>query len=117
MVAAFGQEEQLCEPEAEMGRLFRFAGIATGIPLRPAGERSWPRRIAARLAGLARSPEAMAAEPLSLGMRAMLSARYAEDVARLEGLIGRDLGCWRMPASVTRAPEPAHEAPRFALAA
>ena len=48
---------------------------------------------------------------------AMLSARYAEDVARLEGLIGRDLGRWRMPAAVTRELEPALAAPRFALAA
>ena len=50
-------------------------------------------------------------------MRAMLSARYAEDVAKLEDLIGRDLSCWRIPASVVREAEPLLEAPRLALAA
>lgn len=113
-------EDLLREPEAEMRGLFRFANIASDIPLRPAGERPWPTRIATRALGLARSLAGHAPatpEPMSLGMRAMLSARYAEEVAKLEDLIGRDLSCWRMPASVVCEAEPLLEAPRLALAA
>lgn len=113
-------EDLLRAPEMEMQRLFEFAGVATDILLRPAAERAWPSRMASRLLGRvqgARGHEMAAPEPLSLGMRAMLRARYAEDVARLEGLIGRDLGCWRMPVAITREPDLASDAPRFALAA
>lgn len=110
-------EDLLREPEAEMRRLFQFAGIAADVPLRPTAEQPWQDRLAARLVGLIRSAGATVSEPLSLGARAMLSARYAEDIAKLEGLIGRNLDCWRMPASIAREPEAAFEAPRFALAA
>jgi hypothetical protein len=113
-------EDLLREPEVEMRRLFAFAGVADDIHLRPAAERAWPDRMASRLMDLVRGAggrEMVAPAPLSLGVRAMLSARYAEDVAKLERLVGRDLGCWRMPVSVTRNPEPALDAPHFALAA
>jgi hypothetical protein len=113
-------EDLLREPEAEMRGLFSFAGVAIDVPLRPAGERPWPNRIAMRVLGLTRSLAGQAPampEPLSLGVRAMLGARYAEDIAKLEALIGRDLSCWRMPASVAREIEPMLETPRLALAA
>ncbi|MGD9510046.1 MAG: sulfotransferase [Geminicoccaceae bacterium] len=107
-------EDLLHEPEAEMRRLFQFAGIAADIPLRRAGQQVWLRQLLARLA---RPTEAVVSAPLSLDVRAMLSARYAEDIAKLEGLIGRDLGCWRMPDVVTREFDLAFAASRFALAA
>jgi hypothetical protein len=110
-------EDLLREPEMEMRRLFQFAGIATDIPLRPVADQLWSSRLAARIAGLVRSSGPAASEPLSLDVRAMLSARYADDVAKLEGLIGRDLRCWHMPRAVASEPEPALAAPRFALAA
>ena len=73
-----------------------------------------------RVLGLTRSLAGQAPatpEPMSLGVRAMLGARYAEDIAKLEALIGRDLSCWRMPASVAREIEPMLKTPRLALAA
>ena len=59
--------------------------------------------------------DAVAAERLKDDPPAQPGGRSA--VAKLEDLIGRDLSCWRMPASVVCEAEPLLEAPRLALAA
>jgi hypothetical protein len=84
----------------------------------PAGLATLARPIARRI--LLRREAALAPAPLTMEVRAMLLGRYAEDIERLERLIGRDLSHWLAPAPRPQrgaVPAAAPAVPRLLVAA